>query len=277
MAKRKKSESLLAKIAVILLGIVFIAMAGVLLVACLSYNENDAGYNIANSREISNVLGVFGSTVASFMLVWTGIALPVFLLAMMVWGYEIIRYKTFIKHWWRVLSLCFGVWSLSIFGSLVWGSVNGFKIGGNIGDFFSREIMSLLVRQSGFAYNKVALIIVSAFLAFVSFNFACGITFGSWYRVIKKIILTIWSFFVWLCVSGKKICKKAKNLSSEDCRKKEYKRKPRKEPKFAEDETTLEKETENKEEPKKKQVTKILQNKNEADNYVFPDVNLLSV
>ena len=69
MAKRKKSESLLAKIAVILLGVVFIAMAGVLLTACLSYNENDAGYNIANSKEISNVLGVFGSTVASFMLV----------------------------------------------------------------------------------------------------------------------------------------------------------------------------------------------------------------
>ena len=97
MAKRKKQKSLVAKFAVLGLGVALICVSIALILACVSYNPHDSGYNSANSREITNWFGAFGAYNASWILGWFGLALPVFLMAPIVWGYEIVRYKVFMQ------------------------------------------------------------------------------------------------------------------------------------------------------------------------------------
>ncbi len=270
MAKRKKNESMAAKLAVMSIGF-FLLMAVILLTAaCLGYHAEDAGYNIASSKEVKNFLGTGGAITADFVLTWFGFALPIFLAAVAVWGYEIIRYKTFVKCWWRVFAWCLGLLFMAVFMSLVWGRVDNLKVGGNIGDFFSRQISSLVERKFGFAYSRYGLEAVGAFLAWVSFNFACGITFGSWWRVIKKIVLAVWSGLVWLCHSGKKICHAAKGLHRIDTTKEKAPRR-RKEPKFKDDEI----EPEEKKTPAES--VKVAKVAKKIEGYNFPSVELLGL
>lgn len=270
MAKRKKNESMAAKLAVMSIGFFLIMAVIWLAAACLGYHAEDAGYNIASSKEVKNFLGVGGAITADFVLTWFGFALPIFLVAVAVWGYEIIRYKTFVKCWWRVFAWCLGLLFMAVFMSLVWGRVDNLKVGGNIGDFFSRQISSLVERKFGFAYSRYGLEAVGAFLAWVSFNFACGITFGSWWRVIKKIVLAVWGGLVWLCHSGKKICHAAKGLHRIDTTKEKAPRR-RKEPKFKDDEI----EPEEKKTPAES--VKVAKVAKKIEGYNFPSVELLGL
>lgn len=268
MAKRKKNESMVAKLTVMLTGIAMILAVIWLVVACLGYHADDAGYNIASSKDVKNFLGISGAIAADFVLTWFGLALTVFLLPVLVWGYEVIRYKTFVKCWWRVFAFALGTIVLAVFMSFVWGKVDGFKIGGNIGDFFARQLSTLFERKFDFAYNRYVLIGISAFLAFVSFNFACGITFGSWWRVLKNISLSCWMVLTWLCKGSKKVCIAAKGLKGKEREKKEKVIKHRREPKFRDDE----------EKPQEAKASiKVAKAKKTDVDYVFPDIELLGV
>ena len=126
MAKRKKEKSWLGKAAVLFVGLVFMFGALALLAACLSFHSADAGYNVANSFKVQNILGVFGAVSADWILNWFGLALPLFLVAPLVWGYEIIRYRAFIRLYGRFFAVVVGVFSLAPLLALVWGEVDGF-------------------------------------------------------------------------------------------------------------------------------------------------------
>ena len=147
MAKRKKEKSILARLMVIGLGLLLVLFTLALLISCLSYNTADTGYNTANSNSLSNLFGHFGAYSSSFILSWFGLALPLFLITPLVWGYEIIRYKTFIHPFGRIFAFILGVFSLSIFINLCFGEIGSFKSGGNIGVFFSRQFLSVFSRQ----------------------------------------------------------------------------------------------------------------------------------
>ena len=136
MAKRKKQKSLVAKFAVFGFGMAFICVGIAMLLACVSYNPYDSGYNNANSREISNWLGVFGAYNASWILGWFGLALPIFLVAPIIWGYEIVRYKMFMQSWGRITAFVCGSGFFAIFLNLCFGRVGIFDVGGDIGVFF---------------------------------------------------------------------------------------------------------------------------------------------
>ena len=109
-------------------------------------------------------------------------------------------------------------------------------------------------------------------IAFVSFNFACGITFGSWWRALKKIILGLWIGIVWLCRGSKKVCVTVKGLRKNRSEKKEKTNKKRREPKFSDDEDDAPKTKASKEEG-----IKIVKTKKKMEGYVFPDVELLGL
>ena len=172
MAKRKKEKSLLAKLSVLLIGIATIVITLALVSSCIFYNATDAGYNIANSKSVHNLLGNFGAVSADWILGWFGLALPIFLIAPLVWGYEIIRYKTFMHPYGRIFALILGALCFSIFLNLCFGEFNTFKTGGNLGVFFSRQILSAISRIYQFTYTRWFVAFILFFIALISFNFA---------------------------------------------------------------------------------------------------------
>ena len=271
MAKHKKGKSLIIKAAVMLGGAVLILAIIWLLVACMGYNRDDSGYNVASSRDVKNFLGAKGAVAADLILSWWGVALPIFLLPMMIWGYEIIRYKTVIKFWWRVAAWLVGLVCAAVLASLIVGKIDGFELGGNIGRLLAKEISSLAERNFNFPYNMYVLDSTGVLLAFISFNFACGITFGSWWRLFKRIVLALWSGIVWLCSKSKKVCHTAKGLHNRHKDKKSKTIKSRQEPKFS-----VVDEVKDPNVNGKTETVRVMKPKKTSVGYVFPSVELLN-
>ena len=266
MAKRKE-KSFMAKALVLCLGISIILITLLLLTSCIFYQASDAGYNVATSKAVHHFLGYGGSFVGSWILNWFGLALPFFFIAPVVWGYEIIRYKTFMHPYGRVFALGLGVFCLAMVLQLSLGNIGDFKSGGALGVFFLRQLLSLLNRVYSFAYHRAMIGGVAALLTFISFNFACGITLGGWYCVIKKIVLGIAFTFIWI---GTQL-KKAWSLVFGEKKEKVRKPRTRKEPKLHEEKAEKERAT-------KGEVIKIAKTlpKKVDDGYVFPDIEFLS-
>ena len=270
MAKRKKQKSLVAKFMVMGMGAGLIALTIALIVACASYNPYDSGYNISNSREITNWLGAFGAYQASWILGWFGLALPIFLVAPIVWGYEVIRYKVFMHLWGRVIAFVLGFTFFSICLNLCCGRMGSFDVGGDIGIFFSRNILTLMNKMVAFSYNKYLLIAITFVLSFISFNYACGITFASWNKVIKAILGTVMAVVLFF---GKQIAKVWKALGSSKKNKKTQRpQRPKKEPKITEPKIKKE----SKAAPETIKIAKPVR-RIADDGYELPDIELLSV
>ena len=268
MAKRKKQKSLAVKLAAITLGLTLILVSLALLLACVSYNPYDSGYNNANSREVTNWLGNFGAYNSSWILGWFGLALPIFMVAPIVWGYEIIRYRAFMHSWGRIVAFVFGFFSLSVCLNLCCGRVGMFDVGGDVGVFFSRNILTFMNKTVSFAYNKYILVAIAVVLGFMSFNYACGITIGAWYRSVKKIVMLIMNVLQFI-VGGIKAVWIALG-SSDNKTKKQRPQRQKREPKLKEEKAVK---TQKSSETIKvaKPVRKV------DDGYELPDIELLSV
>lgn len=242
MAKKKKNESKLMKAGAIIGGIVLAILTLLLAVCLLSYDSNDAGYNIASSREVKNILGASGAFWADWSFTWLGLALPIFMVCWLVWSFELIYYKVLLKRWWRLSAWLLGCAFTAIFLDMVFGSYNGFSTGGKFGEFFSHNLLVLAARFGNFNYTREALSGLLLLLTLVSFNLACGITFAGWYRCARKIILSLWNVVVWLCAAGKKVYCQTGDLRAHRREKSTAipKIKHRKEPKLHDDDTPKE-------------------------------------
>lgn len=271
MAKRKKEKSAMAKTGWRTGGLILMLWVISLLVSCLSYNMHDAAYNIASSQPVSNVLGLFGAKSADFILVWFGLALPVFLIAPLVWGYNFIRLRELVHPYWRFIAFVLGTICLAVAISLVkpfWGE---FKNGGNSGLFLSRQIMSLFNRFYIFAYGQYILAAIFGIMALISFNLACGITLKGWYLTIKKAVSSVISMGTLTFgslgrLSGLLKTSEVKEKSPRVRKIKEKEPKIRQEPKLKEEPTVSEK-------PKEMKVNRA---KMVDDGYRYPDINLLT-
>ena len=267
MAKRKKGKTLFAKLLTFGLGVFFILSATFLIFSCLFYDSRDSGYNIANSLPINNLLGANGAYAASFVLSWFGLGLAIFLIAPLVWGYEILRYKTFVHAYGRIFAFILGSVCLSSFFDLSIGEIDRFSFGGNIGVFFTRQFLSLASRIYPFAYHGIILGFIMFALALISFNFACGINISSWYKLSKKIVLFIAGILLMLVNGSRNLYSFGSQIKGKKASTKPTK--THKEPKLRESK-------EDKDAPAPaaikiaKPVSKI------DDGYEFPDINLLS-
>ena len=268
MAKRKKEKSFIAKFTIFGLGIALIILTLALIIGCISHNPVDSGYNNINSRAISNILGYFGAYTSSWILGWFGLAMPIFFIAPLVWGYEIARYKTFLHAYLRIFAFFLGSFCLAIFLSLCFESYGRFEIGGDVGIFFLRILSNLAHRIHDFKYNHLIIGTVLFFTTLVSFNFACGITLGGWYKSIKKIVLMasaiVAAIFatirkIWLSL-GSKTTKKTKTARP---------KKERKAPSFHPEKPTSQPQ------PETIKIAKPV--KKIDDGYTFPDINILSI
>lgn len=191
MAKRKKEKSFGTKLSCRLFGIILILWVSSLIISCLFFHSADAGYNLASSLPAKNLLGFYGSQNADWILTWFGIALPIFLVAPLIWGFGFLRLREFVRPWWRLFAFGLGSTCFATTLSLLSSCCSTFRLGGNIGLFFSRNFMTLIRRFYIFDYSQYILAIILFWVAFVSFNLACGLTFGSWIRLIKKVYCKI--------------------------------------------------------------------------------------
>lgn len=266
MAKRKKEKSFLAKLGKHLFGLTLILWVLSLIISCMFFNSSDAGYNLASSSPAQNLLGLYGSQNADLILTWFGIALPVFLIAPLIWGYGFLRLKEFIHPWWRLFAFGLGTISLATMLALLTSCCSSFRIGGNIGLFFSRNFLTLIKELYVFDYAHYILAFVFFLISFVSFNLACGINFCSWMQLGKRIISAfifaahkLATFALWFSNLFNKKTNEAPRIKAP---------KTKKEPKLRKEPTIEEKSVEN---------IKISKPRKAADDgYQYPSIDLLS-
>lgn len=279
MAKKakKKEKSFLNKVLWRLFGAFIITFTLAAFVSLIGYDAMDASSNVATARQINNYLGSFGSKLADFIVTYWGISLAAFLVAPISWGYNCLRLREFLHPYTRIMAFFLGSLFLSIFLGLLPSEYFGqYKLGGSIGHLFA----SLSMNSSNifnFPFRREILLFVSFCLTMLSFNFAVGITYKTWYKGFRAIVVYTWKFlrlcFRIIALGISKI-KFSRNRGETDelvvKPEKEKAPKERKEPKVKAEKEETPAASQNKAAPKP------AKKKDIDDGYMYPDVNLLS-
>ena len=85
-------------------GLLLFAAALAALVALVSYHSDDASFNNANARDVSNLLGPLGATAADLLLQTFGFAALAALAPLFVWGLRALTGRTLKYAMWRALA-----------------------------------------------------------------------------------------------------------------------------------------------------------------------------
>jgi S-DNA-T family DNA segregation ATPase FtsK/SpoIIIE len=85
-------------------GLLLFAAALAALVALISFHSDDASFNNANGREVSNLLGPLGATAADLLLQTFGFAALAALAPLFVWGLRALTGRTLKYAMWRALA-----------------------------------------------------------------------------------------------------------------------------------------------------------------------------
>lgn len=149
-----------------------------------------------------------------------------------------------------------------------------YRLGGSIGRLFASLSMNS-ANIFNFPYRREILLLVSFCLSLLSFNFAVGITYKTWYRGFRGFIVCVWKVLR-LCGRIIALLFKRRHPKTEEeglvvKTKKEKAPKERKEPKVKAD-----KEAEPAMETRRAPTAAAPKKKEIDDGYLYPDVNLLS-
>lgn len=184
--KNKKSLTLLQKITRRSFGALLMLFCGLVLLSCFFYHSSDNSLTAAGHGEIKNYLGFFGASAAEICLVWFGLALPVFLVAPLSWGYDIFRLRGFPHKYIRIFAFLSGTVFFAAFLGLLPQYFGVFQPGGNIGKFFARQFLTLFSNVYVYAYGKHILAAIFFILSLLAFDLAAGITFRNWFNAPAK-------------------------------------------------------------------------------------------
>jgi len=189
--KTKKQKSMLRRTGERILGLALIFTSLLVLAAAGFYHPQDTAVNNVNSLPIHNCLGIFGSRAADYVLTGFGLASPVFLLIPVIWGYGLVRQKEFIHPYSRIFAWICGINFFAAFLALLPSWLETFEMGGIIGKFLSRHLLSFISIIYQYAYANIGAGIILLVLSVLAFNFAAGITYKFWYNAVKGLILGI--------------------------------------------------------------------------------------
>lgn len=297
MAKRTKksaiNEASVKKIASktlsILLGIGLIVFCLCLVLGMAGYNPADESFNVSNSDKISNFMGKFGSYSSDFIANSYGLAIFIFLIPVMVWGYLLIKHQKILEFRIRLLAVFIGIVPLAgIFYQLCPATLEKVHLLGKFSHLLPEFLLGLFKGWGLSGYEKSAAITLEAIVALMSFNLAVGISFRQWGQVIKTLgrifikMLKYTGLFVFRLFKPRSLVANTYTKTSAPV--------IRKEPVLsASNDDKIETSTEisaiqPEEKPKKEktiskktaEIIPISSKKHQEDGYKFPDINLLS-
>ena len=105
LADAKRAMTRLAKVAAMRgAGLVLFAAAMAALVALASYHGDDASFNNANGRPVSNLLGPLGATAADLLLQTFGFAAIFAFAPLLVWGIRALTGRSLRHAMWRLVA-----------------------------------------------------------------------------------------------------------------------------------------------------------------------------
>jgi len=166
-------------------GGILIAAALAVLVSVLSYHPDDPSFNMQNGQPAANVLGVFGAYTADMILCGFGIVFPIFVCGWLVWGYSLIKYHTVVEFKIRLLAFVIGIISAVLGLQLLtpYQIFNKYPLGGSL----FKDAAARLNFDTGFAYQKEAVLTLLFVVAAMSLNLVLGITLADWWRWLRFI------------------------------------------------------------------------------------------
>lgn len=269
MAKsRKKEKSFLTKTAWRLFGAFLITFCLAVILSSFFYDANDSSFDVANSQPVNNLLGSFGALSAGFAMSGFGLALPLFLIIPIIWGYNFIRLREFINYPSRIIAFILGTIFFSIFLTLLPRYFGSFELGGFLGQYCAKHLMRFVSGIYKYAYGAYILAGIMFVLAWLGFNYAAGITYKNWLGFVSVVtkfvtrILALLFGFTKLIFGTRKF--KTKDEPKTKVKKVREKKEPviRQEPKLKDEAKPAEK--------------MVLNVQKTDDGYQYPDINLIS-
>ena len=173
--KTKKQKSLMRRLIERLGGLILILIFIAVFAAVAGYHPQDPGANAAGVLPVRNYLGYPGAYLADCVLKSFGLALPVFLLAFPVWGYTLLRQKEFLHPYSRTAAWILGVNFFAAFLALLPSWMGAFEMGGFMGKFLSRHLMSFISIIYKYGYAQVWVGAILLLLAWLAFDYVMGL------------------------------------------------------------------------------------------------------
>lgn len=170
-------------------GLAFIFLPLAIFVALWDYHPEDPSWNkvTSASTEVKNVLGIFGAVSADFVFSSFGLALILFLFIPIIWGVVLVRRHSFWEYKARIFAWFVGVLCTACFiDSTCYSFLRRFDLPYNLAGDWSRSLSSPLSNLD-VPYYTIMLKIMLLFICFLAFNFAAGITFRFWWKLITSI------------------------------------------------------------------------------------------
>jgi len=286
--KNKINETSVKKVVLktlsILAGIGLIAFSVCLVLGMIGYNPADESFNVSNSDRINNFMGKFGSYTADFIANSFGLAVFVFLIPLLVWGYLLIKNQKILEFKIRLLALFIGIAPLAgVFYLLCPEALEKINLLGKFSHLLPEYLTRLFKGWGLSGYEKLTAVVLQAVVALMSFNLAVGISLKQWgmafktlgYIVIKS--LKYMGIFLSRLFKPRALSEKS-YLKSSAVRKEPVLSKSKEEMPEISACPTEEKVLKEKTKPSKTaEIIPIASKKrHEEDGYKFPDINLLS-
>lgn len=273
-----------AKISGIIAGFALIAFCICLVLGMVGYNAADESFNVSNSEKISNFMGRFGSYSADFIVNSYGMAIFIFLIPIIIWGYLLIKHGKILEFKIRLLAVVLGIVSLAgVLQQTMEPVLKTIGLDGKFSHLLPQSLINMFKSWKMDGYERPATIALLSMIALMSFNLAVGITLKQWGRVLHSTAKGF--YFVLKGIAGFIRRLITFNFSTGEIKEKqvntevpsEKKEKVKKEPTFSTEEVTSEKTKETSVSPKKPAEVIAFSAKKEspADGYKYPDINLL--
>lgn len=272
---KKETNSKTAKLLAILTGIGLWLFSIALVLSMFGYNPADESFNVSNSEKISNFMGRFGSYSADFVANSFGLAVFVFLIPIMVWGFLLIKHHKILEFKIRLFALFLGIISLSgAFYQTFAASLEKKHLLGKFSHLLPQGLSNLFKSWKLEGYESVAATSLLGLMSLMSFNLAAGITLRQWSAVIKKIVMVVIAGISGVYMFVRRLINRDENADIAP-KPAKIKEKVRKEPVLNAAEDT--EKAENK--PIKKEPAPVIsiasKQKADVNGYQYPDINLL--
>lgn len=166
-------------------GLLLIAAGWLLLAAVCFYSPADSSFNLA-ADNIRNLFGYPGASAAAVILTFSGLALPLFVIPVMVWGYRLCLLEDIRLFW-----LHFIVWLLGIAAAMMCFDFVRFAmpLGGVIGRMLNIRLFAVVPE---FPFRRETVAAVASLVMLAAFSYTVDVTAGQWRRGIKNAAVLVW-------------------------------------------------------------------------------------